>query len=312
MSTFSIERLRTAREVLPLVEGRLPVSIDIVDRVGRTPQGSHWKAHAVHRAGSLVGFFFQYRLCRGKWEAILLLDEPIADATFERLVNRAQVWSIGGPGDHVATFLERLPRLTRLTKLEMFHERTPPDYWTAMPGAVSLGVEHSERLVKFFSHHERFGIPTMAGIREFVGLALQRGPAVVVEEDGEIVGGVLLGAATPDWISLDGLTVRPDRRGAGLSTVLLSGGARIWSNGAVGMCGVRATTNPGGYGLHAGQTDWFAANLRPPKRFRGHQRLRVLALKFQERSKPWNTMYIRPEYRGEDGQLRNRPDDESG
>jgi GNAT superfamily N-acetyltransferase len=309
MSNLTIRRLRTADAVLKLVEHRQPLSVDIVDRVNRTGERTHWKAHLLQRDEDFCGLFFQYRLCRGKWEAILILDEAVSDPGVERFINRAQVWSIGGPGDHVATFLERLPRLTRLTKLEMFYQRNPPAYWAAMPGAQERGIEHVDQLVEFFSHHERFGIPTMAGIREFVGLALKRGPAVVMEEDGEIVAGVLLGAATDEWISLDGMTVRPDRRGVGLSTVLLSGATRIWSDGAVGMCGLRATTNPAGYEPHASQQGWFAANLAPPKRFRGHQRLRVLARKFQEPSAPWSTTYIRPEYRGEGGQLRDRPED---
>lgn len=200
---------------------------------------------------------------------------------------------------------ERLPRLTRLTKLEMFHERTPPEYWSSLPGATSMGDEHSDRLVDFFSHHETFGIPTMAGIREFVSLALERGPAVVIEEDGDIVAGVLLGAATSEWISLDGLSVRPDRRGHGLSTILLSGATRMLADVGVGVCGVRASTNPGGYEAHASQIDWYLGTLRAPKHFKGHHRLRTLSLRFREPSMPWKTTFVRPEPRsGRSGRSR--------
>lgn len=311
MSKLTIRRLRTPDAVLGLVEGRLPLSVDIVDRVNRTRERSHWKAHVIAHDEQFCGLFFQYRLCRGKWEAILILDSAIADPDVERFINRAHVWSIGGPGGDVAALLERLPRLSRLTRLEMFHERTPPEFWSSLPGAVALGPEHLDRLIEFFSYHERFGIPTMSGIREFVTLALQRGPAVVFEEDDEIVAGVLLGAATDEWIALDGMSVRPDHRGSGLSTILLSGVARLFSDQGVGMCGVRASTNPGGYETYAGQTEWFVGNLRPPKKFRGHQRLRVLLLRLRKRPKPWGTRYVRPEYLNDSGELRDRPADTS-
>lgn len=309
MGELSIRRVRDADAVLQHVIDRQPMSVDIVDRVERTRQRTHWKAHVIERDGSFVGMFFQYRLCRGMWEAILLLDEPALDTVIVEFVDRAHVWSIAGPGDDAKELLGRLPRLTRLTKLEMFHERTPPEYWSALPGATSMGEEHADKLVEFFSHHERFGIPTMAGIRELVNLALQRGPAIVVEEDDEIVAGLLLAASTGEWIAIDALSVRPDRRGRGLSTILLSGVTRMLAGGGVGVCGLRASTNPAGYEAHAGKTDWFVANMRPPKRFRGHQRLRVLSLRFRVRAMPWATTYVRPEHLDEDGRLRRRPAD---
>lgn len=76
MAELNIQRVRDADTVLRYVVDRQPLSVDIVDRVERTPQRTHWKAHVIERGESYAGLFFQYRLCRGRWEAILLLDGP--------------------------------------------------------------------------------------------------------------------------------------------------------------------------------------------------------------------------------------------
>jgi hypothetical protein len=283
---------RKRAEVLSLLREREPAStVPLIAMQRNQPRRQATKVWVTRNGeGRVVGLLVSGRYSFDRWYATLLLDDVAYAAEVAAVLDRSNAWSLIGPVDGVEAVLAKSRRVRSAIRLWFYAiPPQPPE-----PAVESFGPNTGivvrpavrgdvEALVDLAALDEHNGAIPRRRLRQVV---IDRLPHTLVAADGGRVVGTL---ATPEgqaYRLFDQLVVHPNARGKkiGLSLLLAAGTDAVVAGR--GVCGMRAMSN----GLRVSHDDvlalgeaevWAAADLRPPVRFRGHQRLRKLLEKLE-------------------------------
>ncbi len=166
-----------------------------------------------------------------------------------------------------------------------FLAEPPPESSIDQPLDTRVRLASDSDLEELFALYERFELdpfPTRVRVRRYLKEAFRRGPVVVATENGRIVGAIRVDARSPRYLLWGGLTVHPEYRRRGIGNDLVAACRAVTKVMGLGVCGVRAATNPMSFrqfrsGIESGAITggiWAEIPLRPPIRFRGQGKLR--------------------------------------
>jgi GNAT superfamily N-acetyltransferase len=302
-------------EIIDLLRGREPEGTVGLVKLLHSP-ARHTKAWVTRDAdGRFVGMLISARYSFDRWYGFVLLDDLSYAQEVARTLDRSNVWSVVGPAEAVEAVLRHTGRSRSSIRL-WFYAIAPQ---LPEPGAAGLETNNGivvrratasdiDGLVELYSFDEHNGKVPRRRLRRAVSSRASH--TLVAEDSGRIVGGLSV-QDTGAYRLFDLLIVHPDARGKRIGMALLvSAGTEAVIAGR-GVCGLRAMSN----GLRVSHDDvlalgeaevWAAADLRPPIRFRGHQRLRKLLEQLEggpvtapaPEASPYSVL---PEQRGSDG-----------
>lgn len=250
---------------------------------GRGPVGAA-------RSRRVTGAYVTVRYCRGRWNGVVLLDDPDDRETLAALgavVERSNACSVAGPAAGLRAVVAHVPRARRPMPVWFYAlEPQPVD-----PALASVGLpgwdatvrparpEDEATLFELYADYElNAGIPRRA-LRAVVRRRVAAGAVLVAEDQGRVVGAVAAVGDTGGYRIVDSLVVRSEARGRSVGTALFVAATRQAMALGLGVCAHRAPTN-GMRVTHEQTTEVAAAvesarcDLRPLRLFPGHRRLR--------------------------------------
>jgi GNAT superfamily N-acetyltransferase len=264
------------------------------------------KAWTVERDGELAGAFVLVRATFDRWLGYSLVVDAGAAPHVAAIADRSLAWSVTGSAEDVRPLIEHLSRYRGLSGL--------PWVVATYPVRVTDRPEHDPRvrpatrrdlreLSRLYAGYELAPDLTRWQLWIALWLFLRSFTIVVAEEDGAMVGAIMLGGPTRSWALGDGLTVDPAARSRGIGWTLVAQVQRLANEHRLGGTGAIAPTNPMNFADADLDGDWWVgAALRPPRRFRGQVRLRRLYRRLGQRP-----ARIGDEYRNVDPARPRRP-----
>ncbi len=286
-ATYRTRRIWRDDELVALLERNEPRSShalgEILDRGVRSLSCRAWIVDDAerHPAAAVV----VVRVTFDRWHAMVLLLDERAAVNVAAIVDRSQAWSVNGVAPDIAPLLSLLRR-------RRFVDVRP---WvvTAYPNEVTDVLDDSTRLadwtdldalVELYSTFEYVAGLTTWQLRAMLRHLLDRHYVIVIEWPGDasrLAGALAITTRTRRYGALDLLTVVPNHRGAGWSWALVAHAQSIGN--ALGLAGIAALagSNPMDLENHLGDDRYVAVELSPPRRFRGHGRLRDLYGRWQ-------------------------------
>jgi N-acetylglutamate synthase-like GNAT family acetyltransferase len=286
-SAHSIRRVRRDDELVALFERHEPRSSqalgEVLDRGlwSRTCRAWIVEDHDRRPAAAVVAV----RPTFDRWYAMVLLVDERAAAAAAALVDRSPAWSVNGAATDIAPLVPLLRR-RRFVDVRPWVITTYPNEVTDVPDDTTRLASRAdlEALVELYSNFEFVGGLTAWQLRAMLRHVLDRHYIIVIPwpgDDARFAGALAITARTRRYGVLDLLTVVPDHRGAGWSWALAAHAQSIGN--ALGLAGIAALagSNPMDLGMHLGDDRYVAVELAPPRRFRGHGRLRDLYGRWQ-------------------------------
>jgi N-acetylglutamate synthase-like GNAT family acetyltransferase len=132
-----------------------------------------------------------------------------------------------------------------------------------------------DALVELYREYELASETTIWQVRGTLRRVLARQQVLVAEEDGRMVGALVVSGPTSRFYVADALTVLPEARSRGIGWTLGARVQRMANERGVGITAAIASSNPMSFDdADLGSEWWAAVGLRAPYRFRGQGRLR--------------------------------------
>lgn len=199
------------------------------------------------RRGSVLGAVVLRRLGTAQWDALPLVVDPLGNDLLARLTAWSPASAILGIGPHVAPLVEHIRRARSVGRSPFFGsadlDATPPtdlDPRTRMAALADVAA-----LTELFAgSYQLSRPPDLRSWRRSLRQAIIDGFAVVAEVDGRVVGGLLMGAASEDWVFGTDTVVHPDHRGEGLSWAMTNRAFALVTIHGLMMCGAKVDENP--------------------------------------------------------------------
>lgn len=289
---MTIERVRkpaSDAEVLAYLEGREPETTAALVSVNSTDRPRDVRVWAVRKGGQLAGLLVSSKWCRDRWSAQLFLDDLGAADDMAQALDKSNAWAVSGPVDGVEAVLRRARRAKGWVQVWFYWiAPQPPDNGDAFPRNEGVTIRDAspadlDALVEIYSLDEHSGGVTRPRLREAIRNRLPH--LRVAEVDSDVVG-ALFAPETRRYRVFDMLAVHPKARGRRLGMAMLIDAGTDAVIKGVGVCGERAMTN----GMRVSHDDvlsigeanvWAAADLFPPRLFRGQGRLRRLVARLE-------------------------------
>jgi len=302
----TIERIRGGRgrsELLDFLAAREPETTWALAVLKRPESQRQQKVWVVRRGASIAGVLVSTRYCFDRWTGILLLPDVTCADEMASALDHSNLWMVAGPADGIEAVLPLTRRGRSFGRL-WFHSMPYAGNHKASPSAVAEGgaaradaaevvdvvvrgaaARDVASLVALYSHDNALGVPARR-LRSTVRRALRY---TLVAESAHGVVGAVMSSAAGEYTLINRLVVSPSiRRGRIAFTMSVRAGQAAINEGS-GICifrpgpnSSRALARAAGLlvddveGLNQ-PTAWASATLRPPTRFRGHNRLRRLA-----------------------------------
>lgn len=296
---MTIERVRGAAaraEVVQLLSAREPDATWALAVLLRPAPERHSKVWLLRRDGAVAGVLVSARYCFDRWSGILLLDDTSCAAEMARALDRSNVWSVVGPASGLEAVLP-LTKRGRALRTTWFYAvphaaavpRAPdggpggaldrPDLVVRPATPADLGA-----LVSLNRLDNEFGVSAWR-LRSAARRAL---PRTLVAESSDGVVGAVMTAPTTRYAVISRLVVAPALRSTRIAGALALQASLAAIAQGRGFCGFKRTPDASrilANALHMSReqlndvsqaTRWGGALLWPPRRFRGHTRLRIV------------------------------------
>jgi hypothetical protein len=295
----AIDRVRGPEafaEVIEHLRGREPQATAMLAALLRTDSRRHRKVWVVRNGGAIVGVLASTRFCFDRWLGTLLLDDVSRAQEMAKALDRSNVWSVVGPFDALDAVLRHVTRY-RASNQTRFHvvPYAPPAAAVSRDGPPADPVRYGEYtlrrarredvwpLIALYQSDQRVAqIPRTRA----AGIIRRALPYTLVAESSQGLRGAIMSSPAYEYALTNRLVVDPDARGGRLSFVMALHAGLMAMAERKGFCGFR----PEPQGLQGvlrmmrsahspelafvDSTVWINAFLWPPKRFRGHNRLR--------------------------------------
>ena len=247
--------------------------------------------------GDVAGLLVVARQSAERWCAWPYLRDPDAAPVLAPVVEASMAWWIEGPDQDVAPIRPLLHRAIHRRLKTLPHIAMAPAAPLAPPpehAGLATAADLDE-LVRLYRHYELPLAGTRRGLRRVILDRLQRSLVVVARLDGRIVGALWVEVRSRHYWIATAVTVLPEYRGRGVAWDLANRALAICEAAGVGIVGVIAETNPIGPREPADAIgSWRYLTLVPPRRFRGHARLRRMWERLDAIS-PRTPEYVRPD-----------------
>lgn len=241
-----------------------------------------WRCRAwtVDRDGALAGAVVVQRSGFDRWHANAFLADPGAAPTVARVVDRSPAWSVSGPGSDVGPLLDHLARRRGLSAMPWV-VAGPPVRLTTLPETderVRLAQPGDlAALVGLYRGFELASETTVWQVRGTLRRVLRHHHMLVAEEDGRMVGALVVSGPTTRYFVADALTVLPEQRSRGIGWTLGARAQLMANDRGVGITAAIASSNAMSFAdADLGPESWAAVGLHAPHRFRGQGKLRRL------------------------------------
>lgn len=306
---MTIERVRGPRardEVIEHLRGREPQTTAALAALVRPLPSRGQKVWVVRDAGAIVGVLVSTRFCFDRWHGSLLLDDLSRANEMAAALDRSNLWSVVGPFDALDAVLRAATRCRNASRtLLHFVPYAPPRAATSDDGSAASDFANHfgftmrraapadmRALVALYMTDQRIAQLPHLRIPGIVRRAL---PYTLVAETPDGIKGAIMSSPAIDYNIANRLVVDPAVRGGRLSYLMVLHAALSALAEGRGGCAFRdGSHSPRGAltimrSAHSDALDfgepeaWLNASLWPPRRFRGHNRLRFALERAEKR-----------------------------
>jgi hypothetical protein len=281
---LDVRPVRHASDVVDVLTRYEPRSTqalgEILDRGLPSRTCRAWTVGGSAPAGEPAAVVVEARATFDRWHAMVLLLEPSAAAAAAQLVDRGRSWTVHGAATDIGPLVPLLGRRRAVHVRPWVVTSVPNDVTTAPDDGTRIAtLADLEALVELYSGFEFAGTLTRWQLRPMLRHVLDHHYILVVDDPrqpGQLCAALAITTRARRYGVIDLLTVVPDQRRSGWSWALIARAQEI-GNG-LGQAGVAALadSNPLDLDEHLGDDHYVAVDLAPPRRFRGHGRLRAL------------------------------------
>jgi hypothetical protein len=295
----TVERMRgpAARaEVAEYLRGREPESTAALAAVA-WPRRSRQKVWVVRGSTGIVGVLVSTRFCFDRWHGSLMLDDLSHAREMASALDRSNLWTVTGPFDALDAVLPEVTRYrssgrTRLHFVPYVprslptntNGRSPSDFSHYADFTLRQATPRDRRaLVALYTTDQRIAELPRSRVPGIIRRAL---PRTLVAESPDGIAGAIMSTPGIEYNIVNRLVIDPAFRGGRLSYVMALHAALAALAAGRGCCGFRRDLEvPRGAltmmrsshseSLDFGESQaWLNVSLWPPRRFRGHNRLR--------------------------------------
>jgi hypothetical protein len=305
----TVERIRgsSARaEVVEYLRGREPESTAVLAALVRPRRSRHQKVWVVRGSTGIGGVLVSTRFCFDRWHGSLLLDDLSHAQEMATALDRSNLWTVTGPFDALDAVLPQVTRYrssgrTRLHVVPYVPRSLPAGAGGFSPSDFSRYADFTLRratprdrkaLVALYTTDPRIAQLPRSRVPGIVRRAL---PHTLVAASPNGITGAIMSTPGIEYNIVNRLVVDPAGRGGRLSYVLALHAALAALADGRGCCGFRSEPeDPRGAlrmmrssyseSLDFGESQaWLNVSLWPPRRFRGHNRLRFALERLESR-----------------------------
>jgi hypothetical protein len=284
--TVLIRNARGRNDVLEWLRRREPESTSPLIAMRRADAWRHAKVWVTRTyEGNIGGLLISVRYCRDRWYATLLVDDLSCVPEMADVLDHSNVWSVVGPVDGVEAVLTYSKRARGSVRLWFYSIPPQPPEPAAAKFDPNPNVTvrwataaDAQALVGLYAFDEHNGAVPRRRLRQ---VTAGRIPYSLVATEGERIVGAIAIPDSDAYRLFDALVVHPEARGKRIGLALLVAAGTEAVVAGRGVCGLRTMSN----GLRVSHDDvmalgeatvWAAADLRPPTKYVGHDRLRKL------------------------------------
>jgi hypothetical protein len=276
------------------------------------PRRRRWqKVWAARDGGRIVGVLVSTRFCFDRWNGTLLLDELSHAEEIARALDRSNAWTVVGPFADLDAVLPHVKRYrnaarTRLHFVPYMPPREAPPRAATSDGVAAVSdvagragftvrraTQRDRRaLVNLYLTDQRIAQLPRSRVPGIVRRAL---PNTLVAESSDGIKAAIMSSPGIEYELANRLVLDPAVRGGRLMHLMVLHAAVSALAGGRGSCAFRDESRSPRGALMAMRSayadtldfgepeEWLNVSLWPPRRFRGHSRLRFALERVEKR-----------------------------